>query len=97
MVSELATNSVVHARSDFEVAIERTDTAVRVEVTDHGDGEPAPKPAHPTDIHGRGLLIVSTLADEWGVEDASPGRGKTVWFTVALASTSRLGRSSATG
>lgn len=30
---------------------------------------------------GRGILLVSTLADRWGIERA-PGGGKAVWFEL---------------
>jgi anti-sigma regulatory factor (Ser/Thr protein kinase) len=40
MMSELATNAVVHALTGFEVCIERSSTQVRVEVADVGEGEP---------------------------------------------------------
>jgi hypothetical protein len=35
--------------------------------------------AHEDDEHGRGMLIVSTLADAWGTR--SIGTGKSVWAT----------------
>ncbi|MFC8404485.1 ATP-binding protein [Streptomyces griseoincarnatus] len=33
---------------------------------------------------GRGLLLVATLADDWGVTDRPGGPGKTVWASVGL-------------
>lgn len=84
MTSELATNSVRHADSAFEVGVDRTPDAIRIEVTDAGPGTPvvrAPEPAGPS---GRGLYIVEQLADEWGVRRVDGTGAKTVWFTVAL-------------
>ena len=82
MVSELATNSIRHAGSDFTVLLTATAREVRVEVTDNGAGAPAPRRPAPSDLSGRGLLIVDKLAERWGVRRQRSG-GKTVWFTVA--------------
>jgi anti-sigma regulatory factor (Ser/Thr protein kinase) len=87
LVSELATNAVVHATSDFAVTVlYPTPTGrVRVEVVDGVPGEPVPLRPPPTAPHGRGLLLVASLADEWGVEGADTGAGKTIWFELAPA------------
>jgi anti-sigma regulatory factor (Ser/Thr protein kinase) len=80
MVSELATNSVKHGKSDFTLTIRVTGSEVRVEVHDRGTGQPrlgSPAPADPT---GRGLKIVDTLASSWGSE--LTGDGKSVWFEL---------------
>jgi anti-sigma regulatory factor (Ser/Thr protein kinase) len=82
MVSELATNSVRHADSEFTVDVSSADDAVRVVVADHGAGAPlmrAPSHDEPT---GRGLRIVDRLADEWGIGDGSSGTS--VWFVVRV-------------
>jgi anti-sigma regulatory factor (Ser/Thr protein kinase) len=84
MTSELATNSVRHAATDFEVGIDRTPTAIRVEVTDGGEGEPVVRAPEPTAPSGRGLYIVEQLSDDWGIRPTSGGEAKTVWFTVSL-------------
>jgi two-component sensor histidine kinase len=83
MTSELATNSIRHAATDFDVAIERTRRTVRVAVTDRGSGVPTVLSPDPTQTSGRGLKIVSKLADDWGVSSADANR-KTVWFSVTL-------------
>jgi anti-sigma regulatory factor (Ser/Thr protein kinase) len=87
LVSELATNAVVHALSDFAVTIVYPTRAgrVRVEVVDGAPGEPTPLRPPPSDPHGRGLLLVATLAQAWGVEGAKRRGGKTIWFELALA------------
>lgn len=81
-VSELATNALLHAHTDFAVCAEEDGGSVYVAVTDSGPGSPSlrdPAP-DPTSLHGRGLLIVEQLADEWGVEQE--GHRKTVWFRL---------------
>lgn len=82
-VSELATNAVEHAATDFDVRAAVLDGVVRVEIADRSEvlpiGGADPGPAAVT---GRGLLLVARIADRWGVE-AEPD-GKAVWFERAL-------------
>jgi anti-sigma regulatory factor (Ser/Thr protein kinase) len=87
LVSELATNAVVHASSDFAVTVVYPTSSgrVRVEVVDGVPGQPMPLRPPPTAPHGRGLLLVSSLAQEWGVEGAGRGAGKTIWFELTPA------------
>ncbi|MEU7034753.1 ATP-binding protein [Streptomyces sp. NPDC046237] len=84
VVAELAGNAASHGRvpgRDFEVRMEREDDHVRIEVSDtRGDREP--RPVAVPDEGGYGLLLVSALADAWGVKDRSVG--KTVWATVPV-------------
>ena len=89
LVSELATNCVLHARTAFTVAVEGSATAVRIDVTDHGGGVPAVRTPMPRQASGRGLQLVQAFADRWGVTTPRPGRGKTVWFTIALPAPGR--------
>ncbi|NGO69829.1 ATP-binding protein [Streptomyces boncukensis] len=83
-VSELATNALVHGvppgRGFRLHLLLHGDGVLRVEVHDSGDGEVrAPLPAPGPDAEsGRGLLLVSALADKWGV--GSRSLGKIVWF-----------------
>ena len=83
MVSELATNSVRHAGTPYRVAVVRTGDTLRVEVSDSGGGRAHVRNPGPRDPHGRGLQIVSALADAWGVEEADT-TGKTTWFTYRV-------------
>jgi anti-sigma regulatory factor (Ser/Thr protein kinase) len=84
MVSELATNAVLHAGSPFDVTVERlNDTAVRVEVRDFGQGLPRYFNRGANAERGRGLQIIDVLADTWGVDTRPGGRGKSTWFVVS--------------
>jgi anti-sigma regulatory factor (Ser/Thr protein kinase) len=94
MVSELATNAVVHTASPFDVGIDESDHEVRISVTDHGTGTPRLRAAGAGDTDGRGLGIVAAFAVEWGV-DHGP-HSKTVWFTVPTGR-APAGRSEARG
>jgi anti-sigma regulatory factor (Ser/Thr protein kinase) len=80
MVSELATNSVKHAHSDFTVSINDSGGEIRVEVLDTGRGQPVLRFPAPTEPSGRGLRIVQALSRAWGTVDSPDG--KTVWFTL---------------
>lgn len=83
-VSELATNAVVHGvppGRGFLLRLRYDGALVRVEVHDSGTGVPVV--AHPFLAEGgRGLLLVSVLADTWGVGERNPG--KIVWCEFAL-------------
>jgi anti-sigma regulatory factor (Ser/Thr protein kinase) len=83
-VSELATNALVHGVPPGRGFLLRLvpydeDGGVRVEVHDSGDGVPAlpRQDVQEPGEGGRGLLLVSELADKWGVEARHPG--KIVW------------------
>lgn len=85
LVSETVTNAVQHARSRLvEVRLVRRPAAVRVEVRD--DDPHVPTAAEPgSDAEsGRGMGLVASLSDEWGVTPHGEG-GKTVWFDVSPA------------
>jgi two-component sensor histidine kinase len=84
-VSELATNSVLHAATSFSVTVSR-DGEVRVEVSDDGAGQATPRVPNEREAHGRGLQIVRALADDWGVAAHGARPGKTVWCRFGLAS-----------
>jgi anti-sigma regulatory factor (Ser/Thr protein kinase) len=85
MVSELATNCLLHTESDFIVTLEQTGRQLRVEVSDDGDGLPTIRPADLTSVSGRGLRAIEMLSDRWGVETHRDALGKTVWFSIKVA------------
>jgi anti-sigma regulatory factor (Ser/Thr protein kinase) len=82
LVTELATNAVMHARSPIRLTVESHDDGVRVEVRDD-DPRPLDPPVAPDAdaTSGRGLWLVDALACTWGVNRNE--RGKTIWFEVA--------------
>jgi anti-sigma regulatory factor (Ser/Thr protein kinase) len=83
LTSELATNCVRHAGTDFELVIHAVGE-VRIEVRDTGPGRPTVLSPTPRDMTGRGLRIVEAVSDSWGVVPTA--RGKAVWFTLQQAS-----------
>ncbi len=85
MTSELTTNCIRHAGSEFTIRIDRSPNEVRVAVTDSGPGDPVVRSPRPTEPSGRGLRIVRALADNWGIVRSHGSGAKTVWFMVATA------------
>lgn len=80
---ELVTNAIVHVASDIDVVVCWDDGLVRVEVHDRSTRPPL-RQVHPLLAeHGRGLHLVESMAERWGV--ASVDGGKAVWFEVAAA------------
>ena len=92
MVSELATNALVHASSGFDISVDRSEASVVISIADRGAGTPAVQSPASSEPHGRGLRIVEALSDSWGITPSSPKAGKTVWFQMSLhrASIDRL-------
>jgi anti-sigma regulatory factor (Ser/Thr protein kinase) len=103
IAAELAANAVRHGRGpggEFALRLAAAPTGFRVEVTD-ARGERLPNSGESASLDaesGRGLWLVSQLADRWGVEPVPPdrsGAGKTVWAEVAAVAavgTARAGR-----
>ena len=85
VVSELATNAVLHARTPFEVRVEVQDGLVRIEVHDQTDRPPTRRYFSDEATSGRGLRLVEELCEAWGVEPDLDGGGKTVWAEVSVA------------
>ncbi|WP_049579554.1 ATP-binding protein [Streptomyces sp. SBT349] len=90
LTSELVTNAVTATLecltvSNLALHAEWSPAgAVRVLVHDTAPGLPR-VPALPPDADaegGRGLLLISRYASDWGVCHHAPGRGKFVWFTL---------------
>ena len=96
MLSELATNAVQHAATEFEVSVRVSSDRgrVRVEVSDSAPGYPTLQEAATDAPHGRGLSIVRSLAEAWGVEMRHDRPGKTVWFSLPLSLARRRRRGS---
>jgi anti-sigma regulatory factor (Ser/Thr protein kinase) len=85
LVSELATNAVVHAATQFTVEVTVDAGVVRIGVTDERPAVAATKRRF-SDVTttGRGLRLVDSLSESWGVETA--GRTKTVWCEIVRVS-----------
>ena len=82
LVSELATNAVLHARSDFAVEVSHTHETVRVAVSDRSSVAVAPRSHGPMAGNGRGLAMIELMASSWGTDRDVLPYAKTVWFEV---------------
>ncbi len=86
VVSELATNAMVHARTPFTVTLAGGDRSVRLTVWDGAVDSPLQIAANLMDTGGRGLRIVDQLSSSWGVIDAdAAGQAKCVWASFDAA------------
>jgi anti-sigma regulatory factor (Ser/Thr protein kinase) len=81
LVSEVATNALVHGTGDVQVRVRTTGSVLRVEVADDSPRMPEPRAAGPLEEGGRGLSLVAQLSQGWGVYREGPG--KVVWFELA--------------
>ena len=92
VVSELVTNAVVHAGTDvelvcrLELADDGSPGTLVVEVSDHHPAravrDDAAERPHGTPEYGRGLRLVSTLSEAWGITYRTGL--KTVWARLPL-------------
>ena len=81
LVSELATNAVLHARTAFTVELTRDGTLLRLCVRDGSPAAPTVRTYGNESTTGRGLRLVESLSRAWGVERTADGKG--VWFEVS--------------
>ncbi|MFE9425373.1 SpoIIE family protein phosphatase [Kitasatospora sp. NPDC006697] len=81
LVSELVTNALRHGRGEIRLRLLK-DTAMVCEVWDDGYAQPRQRRAQETDEGGRGLQLVSLLAERWGSRRTP--HGKIVWFELNL-------------
>lgn len=75
VASELASNAVRHVGSPFMVSVQSSAETVRVAVRDVS--RERPRRITPSQVGGRGLMIVERLSSRWGT-DMRPD-GKVVW------------------
>ena len=80
LLSELVTNGVLHARTQLTVEIEARGARIRVTVRDGNTVLPSRRAFSELAGSGRGLHLVDSIADAWGVEEEAGG--KRVWFEL---------------
>ncbi len=81
LTTELVTNAIVHARTDFALKVATHHDRLRVEVSDSSHGPPRLIPIQDAEQQGRGLHLVHALSASWGVDWRAGG--KVVWFELA--------------
>jgi len=90
LVSEVTTNVVHHAGTPFSLCADLTEQSLRVEVADGSPKQPIVKRPQTLETGGRGMALVSELADSWGSE-LLPNGGKMVWFELSLGEAEPFG------
>ncbi|MGW0601696.1 ATP-binding protein, partial [Streptomyces sp. NPDC002776] len=81
LLTELSTNALRHAFGlDIGVRMCLQDGHLMIEVYDGSPLRPVARCADPYDESGRGLLLLDSLAEEWGVSEY----GTTTWCTLPL-------------
>lgn len=84
LVSEVVTNSVLHAGGTIDLTVRRRGNGIRVEVGDRSAAMPSPRSYAGDSVTGRGLEILDLTATNWGAELSE--EGKVVWFELGTAS-----------
>ena len=82
VVTELATNAVLHAGSAFSVSLALSGGAIRISVGDAVPLGPTGVDKQLAAASGHGLGVVAAMATRWGVETVPSG--KTVWAELPL-------------
>jgi anti-sigma regulatory factor (Ser/Thr protein kinase) len=83
LISELSSNCVRHTDSEFEITIAASKDEIRIAATDWGSGEPVMQSPEPTDVSGRGLILIDIMSAAWGIDPLpATAPGKVVWFTL---------------
>jgi anti-sigma regulatory factor (Ser/Thr protein kinase) len=88
VTSELVTDVIAHADSEEMVCRLRAGEErlyVEVEVEDRARTFPTRTAPAADSRRGRGLLLVDTLSQDWGVTDAPLGSGRIVWAELPSA------------
>ena len=78
VVSELATNAIVHTGTSLTVTLRARQGLVVLEVRDGSTVAPVLGTPSGSDACGRGILIVAALSRDWGFVRHA-GNGKSVW------------------
>jgi hypothetical protein len=77
IVSELASNALLHSQHAFSLTVSQATGSVRIGVRDSSPALPARRRREPTEVGGWGLFLVDALARRWGTELVDGG--KLVW------------------
>lgn len=88
VVSELATNAILHAPSSFTVTLSGTGRSVRLAVRNESPVRTASQVLR-TDLSGRGRTLVRLVSSDWGVDSDGPA-SHTVWASFDLRPSSSV-------
>ncbi|MFG2003845.1 ATP-binding protein [Spirillospora sp. NPDC048911] len=82
IAAELVTNAIRSEQDVVLLVFLDDERRLIIQVWDHGDGTPTVGTPTDLDESGRGLLLVQSLADEWGYTPDVLG-GKIVWASLS--------------
>jgi anti-sigma regulatory factor (Ser/Thr protein kinase) len=82
LTSELVGNVVRHAHTEMMVSVRLEDSTLAIEVIDDSPDMLVQRSPHLDEPTGRGLLMINSMADRWGVRRRRSG--KSVWFELDL-------------
>src|SRR5262249_42586088 len=74
VVSDLATNAILHAMTPFRVTLRHVNRDVRIEVADGSGAMPVVRHYADDATTGRGLALVMASSRQWGVTTNSDGK-----------------------
>ncbi|MEC4019208.1 ATP-binding protein [Streptomyces sp. H27-D2] len=81
LLTELVTNAFRYGQgAEVGVRLSRNAEGVRIEVADGSPTRPHVRMSAPDDENGRGMFLVSQVADDWGVSDD----GTRTWCTITV-------------
>jgi anti-sigma regulatory factor (Ser/Thr protein kinase) len=80
LTTELVANVVVHVDRPVSIRLVCGRDELRIEVDDSSPLVPELQHPAPDETHGRGILLINSLASRWGTEPR--GDGKTVWVEL---------------
>jgi len=80
IVSELTTNAVLHARTEFSVELELAGGRLQLRVRDSSATIPVRRHYDEDAATGRGIALIEALTTDWGVTPTDAG--KVIWCFV---------------
>lgn len=81
LTSELVTNVIVHARTPMLLSVDVDAYRLTVALADEAPRGPVRRSGEGTRLTGRGMHLVESLSNHWGVEPTPVG--KKVWFEIS--------------
>jgi anti-sigma regulatory factor (Ser/Thr protein kinase) len=87
LATELVTNVILHACTSIHLGITWDDRNILVTVQDTNTDPPTTRHQHLADDEltesGRGMMLIESLADDFGFSRLPDGSGKVMWFALA--------------
>ncbi|MGW1041034.1 ATP-binding protein [Streptomyces sp. NPDC002547] len=83
LITELLTNAIEHTNgAHVDTRLSHSESILEIEVSDLGDGRARLKKPDAQQEHGRGLMIVDSIALDWGTRPRADSQGKSTWCTL---------------